>query len=175
MRCPNRAGTSSLQRQPQGRVVTVCHTPRFEQFRRRQARILNVLGGLTARVGQRCWKAPQKARQEKLSRQERRPCRVRSVHGRRGVAPVALHNALQLLHHRDERTLCSRLQHGSRCSHLRFIPAMSPELFTSSTTFLSCPLSIHRVVSLGLRRFAAPVRGGLCWGSIVPPMWGEIP
>jgi len=155
--------------------VRACHTPRFELFRRQQARIPNVLEVSTAPVGQRYSKAPQKVRQEKLSRQERRPCRVRSAHGRRGVALVALRTALQLLRRRDERTLCPRLQHGSRCSHLRFIPAMSPELFTSSTTFLSCPLSIHRVVSLGLRRFAAPVRGGLCWGSIVPPMWGEIP
>ena len=155
--------------------MTACHTPRFELFPLRQAHIPNVLEVSTAPVGQRCSKDPQKVRQEKLSRQERRPCRVRSVHGRRGVALVALRTALQLGHRRDERTLCSRLQHGSRCSHLRFIPAMSPELFTSSTTFLSCPLSIHRAVSLGLGRFAAPVRGGLCWGSIVPPMWGEIP
>ena len=155
--------------------MRACHTPRFELFPLRQARIPNVLEVSTAPVGQRYSKAPQRVRQEKLSRQERRPCRVRSAHGRRGVAPVALRTALQLGHRRDERTLCSRLQHGSRCSHLRFIPAMSPELFTSSTTFLSCPLSIHRAVSLGLGRFAAPVRGGLCWGSIFPPMWGEIP
>lgn len=155
--------------------MRACHIPRFELFRLQQAHISNVCEGSTARVGQRYSKDPRRDRQEKSSRRATRPCRVRLGHGRRGVAVEASRTALQLLRRRDERTLRPRVQHGSRCVHFWVIPAMSPELFTSSTTFLSCPLSIHRVVYLGLRRFAAPVRGGLCWGSIVPPTWGEIP